>query len=85
MAHSRRAKLECRRATHDPNRKFPGISTFAGHANGIDGSEAFLPDDMKGAREIVVLPEAAKAGVFLPVCPEPVNELYTAIWAELTK
>ena len=40
---------------------------------------------MKDAREIVVPPEAAKAGVFLPVCPEPVNELYTAIWAELTK
>jgi spermidine/putrescine transport system substrate-binding protein len=59
------------------------ISAFAGHANGIDGSEAFLPDDMKGAGEIVVPAEAAKAGVFLPVCPEPVNALYTAIWAEL--
>jgi spermidine/putrescine transport system substrate-binding protein len=61
------------------------ISAFAGHANGIDGSEAFLPDDMKAAGEIVVPAEAAKAGVFLPVCPEPVNEAYIAIWADLTK
>ncbi len=74
-----------RRSVHDPTRTFPGISAFAGHANGIDGSEAFLPDDMNDAREIGVPPEAAKAGVFLPVCPEPVTELYTAIWAELTK
>ena len=35
--------------------------------------------------EIVVVADAAEAGVFLPVCPGPVNELYTAIWAELTK
>ena len=61
------------------------ISAFAGHANGIDGAQAFLPDDMKDAGEIVVPADAAKAGVFLPVCPEPVNELYTAIWTELTK
>jgi spermidine/putrescine transport system substrate-binding protein len=61
------------------------ISAFAGHANGIDGSEAFLPDGMKAAGEIVVAADAAEAGVFLPVCPEPVNELYTAIWTELTK
>jgi spermidine/putrescine transport system substrate-binding protein len=61
------------------------ISAFAGHANGIDGSEAFLPDDLKAAGEIVVVADAAEAGVFLPVCPGPVNELYTAIWAELTK
>ncbi len=61
------------------------ISAFAGHANGIDGSEAFLPDDLKAAGEIVVAADAAEAGVFLPVCPEPVNALYTALWAELTK
>ena len=61
------------------------ISAFAGHANGIDGAQAFLPDDMKDAGEIVVPAGAAKAGVFLPVCPEPVNEIYTAIWTELTK
>jgi len=61
------------------------ISAFAGHANGIDGSEAFLPDGMKAAGEIVVAADAAEAGVFLPVCPEPVNALYSALWAELTK
>ena len=61
------------------------ISAFAGHANAIDGSQAFLPDDMKDARAIVAPPEAAEAGVFLPVCPEPVSALYTAIWAELAK
>ena len=61
------------------------ISAFAGHANGIDGSEAFLPDDLKAAGEIVVPADAAEAGVFLPVCPEPVEALYTAIWAGLTK
>ncbi len=61
------------------------ISAFSGHANGIDGSGAFLPDDMKGAAEIVVPADAAEAGVFLPVCPEPVAALYTAIWAGLTK
>jgi spermidine/putrescine transport system substrate-binding protein len=61
------------------------ISAFTGHANGIDGAQAFLPDDMKDAGEIVVPTEAARAGVFLPVCPEPVNELYATIWAELTQ
>ncbi len=55
------------------------ISAFTGHANGIDGAEAFLPG------EIVVPPKAVRAGVFLPVCPEPVTARYAAIWAELTK
>ena len=55
------------------------ISAFSGHANGIDGTEAFLPG------ETVVPPRAIRAGVFLPVCPEPVTALYAAIWAELTK
>ncbi len=61
------------------------ISAFAGHANGIDGAQAFLPDDLKAAGEIGVPADAAGAGVFLPVCPEPVNALYTAIWTELTE
>ena len=59
------------------------ISAFTGHANGIDGAAAFLPDDMKAAPEIVAPAGAAEAGVFLPVCPEPVKALHTALWAEL--
>ncbi|SLN62369.1 extracellular solute-binding protein [Oceanibacterium hippocampi] len=61
------------------------ISAFARYANGIDGSEAFMPEDMKTAVEIQV-PDAYKdKGVFLPACPKEVNDIYTAIWTELTK
>ena len=45
------------------------ISAFAGHANGNDGSEPFLTDDMKDASEIVAPPEAGEAGDFLPASP----------------
>ncbi|MFQ5565978.1 MAG: extracellular solute-binding protein [Paracoccaceae bacterium] len=55
------------------------ISAFTGHASGIDGAEALLPG------ETVVPARAIRAGVFLPVCPEPVNALYKAIWDGLTK
>jgi spermidine/putrescine transport system substrate-binding protein len=61
------------------------ISIFARYANGIAGSEAFLPEEMKTAPEIVVPAEFVKAGVFLPTCPPAVQELYTAIWTELLK
>ena len=65
------------------------ISAFAGHASGIDASEALVTDnvidDPTGASETDAPAKTAAAGVFLPVCPEPVNALYAALWAELTK
>jgi len=61
------------------------ISAFARYANGIKGSGAFMPDDMKGAREVEVPDEFAAAGTFLPTCPPEVQKIYTAIWTELQK
>jgi spermidine/putrescine transport system substrate-binding protein len=61
------------------------ISAFARYANGITGSDAFMPEDMRDANEIVIPAEYASKGVFLPACPPEVNDLYTAIWTELTK
>ncbi|NKB76089.1 MAG: extracellular solute-binding protein [Gammaproteobacteria bacterium] len=61
------------------------ISAFARYANGIKGSEAFMPEDMKDAPEIIIAPELAGAGVFLPACSPEATQLYTAIWTELQK
>ncbi len=61
------------------------ISDFAKYSNGILGSEAFMPDEMKNAPEIVVPAAAAGQGVFLPTCPSSANDLYTAIWTDLQK
>ena len=61
------------------------ISAFARYANGIAGSDAFMPEDMKTAPEVVV-PEAFKAaGHFLPTCSPRAQEYMTAIWTELQK
>lgn len=60
-------------------------SAFAKYANGIAGSEAFLPEDMQGAPEVEI-PEALQAaGVFLPTCPASATDLYTRIWTELQR
>jgi spermidine/putrescine transport system substrate-binding protein len=59
------------------------ISSFARYANGIAGSEPYMPEDMKTAPEIV--PPAHYKAVFVPPCGQEVNELYTKIWTNLLK
>jgi spermidine/putrescine transport system substrate-binding protein len=61
------------------------ISAFARYANGIKGSDAFMPEDMKTAPEIVVPKDFEGVGTFALTCPPEVQELYTAIWTDLTK
>ena len=61
------------------------ISTFARYANGIAGSESFMPEDMKTAPEVVVPEEFRAAGRFLPTCSPKATEYVTAIWTELQK
>jgi len=61
------------------------ISSFARYANGIKGSDAFMPEDMKTAPEIVVPAEFADKGVFTLTCPPEVQEIYTRIWTDLQK
>ncbi len=61
------------------------ISAFARYANGISGSEAFMPADMKDAPEIAIPDEFKASGHFLPTCSPKAQEYYTAIWTELQK
>ncbi|QFT92013.1 Putrescine-binding periplasmic protein precursor [Roseovarius sp. THAF9] len=61
------------------------LSSFARYANGIDGSEEFMPEDMKTAPEIVVPEDLKAAGRFTTACPAEAQEFYTAIWTELQK
>lgn len=61
------------------------ISAFARYANGIAGSDAFMPEDMKTAPEIIIPEELKAAGHFLPTCSPKALEYYKAIWTELQK
>jgi spermidine/putrescine transport system substrate-binding protein len=61
------------------------ISAFARYGNGIKGSEAFMPADMKDAPEIKVPDFAQGKGKFSLACPPEVQELYTKIWTDVTK
>ncbi|WP_353645376.1 extracellular solute-binding protein [Mesorhizobium sp. WSM2239] len=61
------------------------ISAFAKYANGIKGSEQFMPEDMKTAPELVVPAEFEKAGEFLVSCSPEVVSLYSRIWTDVQK
>jgi len=61
------------------------MSAFARYANGIAGSEPYMPADMLTAPEIVVAPELAAKGKFLETCSPAVNKIYTKIWTNLMK
>lgn len=61
------------------------ISEFARYANGIKGSEAYMPEDMKTAREVNIPEELKDKGVFIPTCAPEVQALYTRIWTDLQK
>ena len=61
------------------------ISAYARYANGIAGSEPFMPEDMKTAPEIVIPAELVSAGHFLSTCTGKGQDYITAIWTELQK
>jgi len=61
------------------------ISAFANYANGIKGSEPYLPKEMLGAPEVEIPADAVERGHFLKPCSPEVQELYTKIWTDLLK
>ncbi|MER8404009.1 extracellular solute-binding protein [Mesorhizobium sp. M0185] len=62
-----------------------GLSAFHRYANGIAGSDKYMPADMKDAPEVII-PEDVKAhGELQKLCSEEVQAIYSKIWTELQK
>ena len=61
------------------------ISSFARYANGIAGSEEFMPEDMATAPEVVIPDDLKGAGYIAKTCDPATQEIYAKIWTELTK
>ena len=60
-------------------------SAFTRYANAIEGSEPFMPEEMKDAPELGI-PDFMKGKMsFSVACPAEVQQLYTAIWTEVLK
>lgn len=62
-----------------------GLSAFARYANGIKGSDKFMPDDMKDAPELTIPADLKASATFALACPPEAVELYTKIWTDLMK
>lgn len=56
-------------------------SNFAGYANGVVGSDAFMLDDLKSAPEVVAPADALV--VFAPTCPPEYVDLASRVWTRL--
>jgi spermidine/putrescine transport system substrate-binding protein len=61
------------------------ISAFARYANGVTGSEKYMPADMATAPEVNIPADILAKGELLLPCPPEVQEIYTKIWTELQK
>ena len=61
------------------------ISEFARYANGIKGSEEFMPADMATAPEVNIPADLKTAAYVAEVCPPEIQKIYTKIWTELQK
>ncbi|WP_069301238.1 extracellular solute-binding protein [Neptunicoccus sediminis] len=61
------------------------ISEFARYANGIKGSQEFMPADMADAPEVNIPEDLKGAAYVAEVCPPEATKIYTKIWTELQK
>lgn len=61
------------------------ISAFARFANGIQGSEDYMPDDMRDAPEVKIPAALADKGTFVPTCAPEVQKQYADIWAQIVE
>jgi spermidine/putrescine transport system substrate-binding protein len=62
-----------------------GLSGFARYANGIAGSDKFMPADMKDAPELSIPKDMEGHYEFATACSPEAVEIYTKIWTELMK
>jgi spermidine/putrescine transport system substrate-binding protein len=62
-----------------------GLSAFHRYANGIAGSDKYMPADMKDAPEVIIPEEVKAYGELQVLCSPEIQEIYTKIWTELQK